>query len=180
MKKPLLYFAYGSNMALERLRARVREAEPLGCGLLVAHSLRFHKVGRDGSAKCDAFATGVGADRVHGVLYRIEHSSRGLLDSVEGLGAGYDTREVAIRLDDGRPFQAFTYYATLIDPQLQPFDWYLEHVIRGAHQAGLPQAYLEALLRQASIPDPDTQRAARERALYETTILRQSPRFPRG
>ncbi|GGO83200.1 hypothetical protein GCM10011348_26390 [Marinobacterium nitratireducens] len=170
MKDALLYFAYGSNMALERLRARVPEAEPLSSGILREHSLRFHKIGQDGSAKCDAFATGQPCDRVHGVLYRLERSSRPLLDRVEGLGYGYEIRDVGIELADGRTLAAFIYSATLIDPRLHPFDWYLEHVLRGARQAQLPQQYLEALLRQACQPDPDAERAALERALYQTHL----------
>ncbi|NVK40020.1 MAG: gamma-glutamylcyclotransferase [Oceanospirillaceae bacterium] len=172
MDGTLFYFAYGSNMALERLRARIPEAEPVSSGTLRAHSLRFHKIGRDGSAKCDAYATGVAEDRIHGMLYRIERSSRTLLDKVEGLGRGYEIREVGIEIADGHTLEAFLYYATLIDPQLRPFDWYLEHVLRGARQAQLPQAYLEALQRQICIPDPDEERAVLERAIYRTTILR--------
>ncbi|MFC6669342.1 gamma-glutamylcyclotransferase family protein [Marinobacterium aestuariivivens] len=163
---PLLYFAYGSNMAVERLRARVAEAERLSPGLLQGHSLRFHKIGRDGSAKCDAFETGNAPDRVHGVLFHIERRSRVWLDRAEGLGMGYDIREVEIQLDSGERLTAFTYCASLIDPRLHPFDWYLEHVLHGARQACLPPDYIEALLRQPCIPDPDTERAALERAIY--------------
>lgn len=166
MTGPLLYFAYGSNMAFERLRARVPGADPVSAGLLRGHSLRFHKSGRDGSAKCDAFATDAGEDWLYGLLWRIERGSRDRLDRAEGLGMGYEIRDVEIELTSGQVFEAFTYCATLIDPRLHPFDWYLEHVIRGARQANLPPGYIEALLRQPCIPDPDTERAALERAIY--------------
>jgi hypothetical protein len=54
----MLYFAYGSNMSVSRLVARTPSAQPLGRCALRGHQLRFHKVGGDGSAKCDAFHTG--------------------------------------------------------------------------------------------------------------------------
>ena len=38
----LNYFAYGSNMSLARLRARIPSAEKVGSFMLREHSLRFH------------------------------------------------------------------------------------------------------------------------------------------
>jgi gamma-glutamylcyclotransferase len=53
----MYYFAYGSNMSLSRLRERVPSAEAVGCFSLNGHDLRFHKLSKDGSGKCDAFFT---------------------------------------------------------------------------------------------------------------------------
>lgn len=164
----LLYFAYGSNMSVTRLRARVPDAQPLAAGQLVGHSLRFHKIGRDGSAKCDALATGEADDIVQGVLYRMGTEYRAALDRAEGLGRGYEIRHIDVLLANGLALSAFTYYATLIDPRLLPFDWYLEHVLRGAREAKLPPDYIETLVQQPSTPDPDPRRALAERALYRT------------
>ena len=85
----LHYFAYGSNMSIARLRSRVPSARSLGCCRLEEHDLRFHKAGRDGSAKCDALHTGRKQDLVHGVLFRIDALERPALDMAEGLGHGY-------------------------------------------------------------------------------------------
>lgn len=41
-----------------------------------AHRLRFHKVGEDGSGKCDAEETGDPEDRVIGVVYAISASEK--------------------------------------------------------------------------------------------------------
>ena len=49
----MLYFAYGSNMLTERLKARVSSATPIGKANLSDHGLRFHKKSKDGSGKCD-------------------------------------------------------------------------------------------------------------------------------
>ena len=67
------YFAYGSNMHPARLKARLPNILCIsGIFTLPGHTLRFHKVGKDRSAKCDAFYTGNKADHVLGVLYEID------------------------------------------------------------------------------------------------------------
>ena len=163
----LFYFAYGSNMSIRRLRARVPSASRVGSGILEGHRLRFHKVGRlDGSGKCDAQASGCPADRVYGVVYRIARRERVLLDRVEGEGAGYDARVVSIRLDAGRSLEAFTYRATHVDPALEPFTWYKEHVLRGALENALPARYVRLIAAVAAREDPDRGRHAAELATY--------------
>ena len=68
----MLYFAYGSNLSSLRLQQRVPSARLVTTGRLLQHALLFHKIGRDGSAKCNAFYTGLEADTLYGALYRIE------------------------------------------------------------------------------------------------------------
>ena len=58
----IYYFAYGSNcnqaiMEKKGVIARTPSARPVGTSLLPGHRLTFHKRGRDGSGKCDAFET---------------------------------------------------------------------------------------------------------------------------
>jgi gamma-glutamylcyclotransferase len=126
----ILYFAYGSNMSSARLVSRVPSAVKVDTGILHGHRIKFHKVGfRDGSAKCDAFATGDAKDFIAGVLYEISPDHRELLDREEGLGQGYELKAVRIKSTSGQDVTAFTYYATKIDPTLKPFNWYKHHVI---------------------------------------------------
>ena len=75
------YFAYGSNMSIARLRARVPGAERTGVFTLHEHALRFHKLSRnDGSGKCDAFYTGNASDRVVGALVELEPVGSDLIE----------------------------------------------------------------------------------------------------
>jgi hypothetical protein len=67
---------------------------------------------------------------------------------------------------DGQRFEAFTYYATSIDETLQPFSWYLNHVLIGARESGMPAGYLERIARTESLEDPDIARDQRERAIH--------------
>mgnify|MGYP000706478710 FL=1 len=162
------YFAYGSNMSLMRLKTRIQCVEPLGIAILTGHRLKFHKAGMDGSAKCDAWHTGKSRGTVLGVLYRMRGDELGILDRIEGKGTGYDRRTLIITDSTGRNMAAETYIATRIDSSLRPFSWYLEHVLQGALATGLPNDYVAAIRAVPAVKDPDTQRHARELAIYAT------------
>jgi AIG2-like family len=161
------YFAYGSNMSLPRLRGRIPGAERLGVFTLFQHALKFHKVGRkDNSGKCDAHCTGNPDDFVIGALFEISDSEKLALDKVEGLGLGYKDKTVQLSDGQGGVIEAVTYYATHIDPSLQPYSWYLYHVAYGAKETGVPAHYLRAIESTQSIEDHDRSREAIERAVY--------------
>ena len=160
------YFAYGSNMHSRRLGERLNSARRVGVCALAGHALRFHKVGRDGSAKCDAHPTGNGADQVWGVLYEIAKAEEAVLDRVEGLGVGYCKRQVKLTNVRGEASDAFTYCAIRINAALRPFYWYKRHVLEGAREAGLPGIYISAIERQPAVPDPCSGRERRELAIY--------------
>ena len=139
------YFAYGSNLSSGRLRARAPSAVSLGRARLPHHALRWHKLGRDGSGKCNIEFTGAESpDVVWGVLYRIDRRDKPGLDRAEGLGVGYDEDTVDIHTDWGC-CRALTYKARpdKIDPALRPLAWYKAHVQEGASEHGLPEEYVE-------------------------------------
>lgn len=170
----MYYFAYGSNIAQARILERVSSAELVSRGYLLNHRLSFHKVGQDGSAKCDAFETGSVRDCVLGALYRIDPAHKAQLDSVEGLGNGYDEKKVTIMSDSGKRMTALTYYATNIDRSLKPFHWYKHHVLIGAREHDFPDKYIKQFLLVESIDDPIAKRAERELAIHG---LGKSDRF---
>lgn len=147
------YFAYGSNMATSRLRQRAPSARPVAVGRLPGHALRWHKLGRDGSGKCDACPSAGAEDAVWGVLFDIDQADKAHLDAAEGLGIGYDERMVQVQTDAG-PRCALTYQAkpARIDPELRPRQWYKAHVLAGAREHGLPVAYVAQL---AAVPTED-------------------------
>ena len=72
------YFAYGSNMLTRRLAAvdRAPSARPIAIGTLPGRRLRFHKIGLDGSGKCDAALTGKDSDRIYGVLFELDRADQ--------------------------------------------------------------------------------------------------------
>jgi len=154
-------------MSLPRLRDRVPSVERIGVFALEEHSLRFHKISKkDGSGKCDALFTGSPDDHVIGALFEIPDSEKEALDKAEGYGFGYLDRTIQVSDAQGNIFEAFTYYATNTDSSLQPYSWYLYHVIYGAKETGVPITYLSAIEATKSNEDPDKERDARERAIY--------------
>jgi len=167
MSEHCQYFAYGSNMSLNRIRMRTAGAiKQKGYAVLHRHQLRFHKIGKDGSAKCDAFHTNIQRDTMFGVIFQLPMSEKAHLDSTEGVGNGYELKTVTVHCDDGSSTEAFTYFATRIDEQIRPFSWYKHHVIVGARESKLPEAYIAAIERVAAISDHDAQREALERSVH--------------
>ncbi|MEO8652905.1 MAG: gamma-glutamylcyclotransferase family protein [Ramlibacter sp.] len=163
----MINFAYGSNMLERRLQERAPSARVIATGVLGGHALRWHKVGRDASGKCDAFATGNDADVVYGVLYDISAEDKPSLDAAEGLGAGYEEKEVAIATPAGL-VRARLYYATHVDPAMVPFAWYKALVVAGAQQHALPAGYVAGLMAAPSIPDRDAARTLLNERLLAT------------
>jgi AIG2-like family len=160
----ILYFAYGSNLSTQRLAARVPSAKVISVAMLRGHRLEFHKIGKDGSAKCDVARTGDSNDVVYGVVFAIPLAEKSTLDKIEGLGYGYAEKEVVVLSESGAAFEAVTYYATNIDASLKPRNWYVEHVVRGAREHGLPLEYISGIEAIKSTSDPENYE--KEMAIY--------------
>jgi len=167
-----LYFAYGSNLCLERFLQRVPSGRTVGIGFLAGRALRFHKVGSDGSGKADAWRSGDPADVVWGVLYDLDPADRPALDRAEGLGHGYRVQVATVSRPDGTGTEAWFYEAERrrCDQHLTPWDWYLRLCVVGASSQGLPTEYVAQVGMQISRPDPD-----RERATANLAVLRDAP-----
>ncbi len=99
-------------------------------------------------------------------MFTIDAHEKPALDRVEGLGFGYEQKQVNVRATDGAAVSAFTYYATDIDESLKPYSWYREHVLRGARENGLPEEYVSFIEGVASMIDPDSERHDRELSIY--------------
>lgn len=154
-------------MALNRLRKRVQSARLVGVYALKNHDLRFHKVGRDGSAKCDAFFTGSNSEAVKGVVFDIDPKDVITLDKAEGLGKGYKKKTMQVTNSAGHWLEVFMYVATNINDSLLSFSWYKHHVLVGAKSVGLPSGYIARIQSIKAIKDPDKAREQRELAVHE-------------
>ncbi|NNL06239.1 MAG: gamma-glutamylcyclotransferase, partial [Gammaproteobacteria bacterium] len=86
----------------------------------------------------------------------------------EGLGNGYEDRQVSVVVPGGDTIIANTYYATHIDASLKPFHWYKEHVLRGAREHVLPDEYIAAIEAVHAIDDPDMDNHAAELSIYSS------------
>jgi gamma-glutamylcyclotransferase len=163
----MLYFSYGSNLSIKRLGDRVPSAKFVAVATLQKHVLKFHKVSKDGSGKCDIFETGKSEDTVIGAVFDIDEAEKPELDRKEGLHYGYEEKSVVVTtVEEGELLNATTYYATNINPSLKPYHWYKEHVIRGAMENGLPDHYVKGIETVDSVPDPKPERHEIEMAIY--------------
>lgn len=156
------YFAYGSNMHIERLKERVTSFDYICIGILRKATLRFHKKSRDGSGKCNAFYTGNEKDKIHGVIFEVPHIEKRKLDRAEGLGLGYNEQNVKIVSEFGL-FSAFTYIAdkAAIDDSLRPYLWYRQFVIDAAKYFHLPYDYIKLIEMTEYWRDNNEERARR-------------------
>ncbi len=157
-----LYFAYGSNMCFQRLKARVPGVRVLGPALLRSHELRWHKKGDDGSGKCSILQVG-GEAVVHGALFAMPRREARALDRAEG--PGY--RDLAVSVESTRgDMTAKTYQAreSATDDARRPYSWYKALVVSGAESHGLPHEYVETMRRVDAVEDPDTERELEHRA----------------
>lgn len=163
-----LYFAYGSNMLLSRIRQRDRapSARVVSTATLPGYTLMFHKRAADGSAKCDVVPSEGAHGTVYGVVFAIPEDERRALHRAEGLGNGYNTMQVSV-VGANETLSAFSYAADPghIAPSLLPYIWYKELVLAGARQHALPASYIRQIEKVAAIADPDRAREMRAREL---------------
>ncbi len=158
------YFAYGSNMLIERLKTRVPSANNPTPYALQKYYLRFHKKSVDCSGKCSIVATESDKDVVHGVLFDIADTQISALDSAEGVG--YRRDEITLILD-GTETKVFVYVAekNTIDEALVPYSWHYDLVLAGAEQHALPSDYVAGLQAIPFTQDPKADRKSRLEAL---------------
>ena len=176
--KLIPYFAYGSNMLLKRLQERCKSVRMHCLASAPGYELAFIKKSRDGSGKATILETKAEDARVHGVVFHLSADELAALDKFEGRGAGYDRRD-DFRVEIGpnaEPMIVSTYIGTPdhLDRKLQAYDWYLNLVIAGAEENGLPEACRATLRTIPSIPDPDDKNPNRIKALALLAALKKT------
>ncbi len=100
-----------------------------------------------------------------GVLYEIPDylisretaklRGRKSFDAIEGEGANYKRETIQVRRPGGQPLPALTY--TVIDPQpnLTTDLAYVEHIVTGLRERGVPASYIENVKAIAAANNPE-------------------------
>jgi type I restriction enzyme, S subunit len=150
VQKGKLYFAYGSNMKIDRITAteRAPSARKLCRAKLLDKKLVFNKISTDGSGKGNIID--FPSNLVWGVLFEINEREIQNLDRAE---KGYDKQDITVIDESGNPVDAFTYISSRTNDDLKPYDWYLQLIIKGADENDLPKEYIDDLRKIASTPD---------------------------
>ncbi|HEX3909796.1 MAG TPA: gamma-glutamylcyclotransferase family protein [Solirubrobacteraceae bacterium] len=142
----LPYFAYGRNMSASAIELACPGHRYLGRAQLPDHRLALtRRSRRTGTGVADVLAA-PGA-HVWGALYELDDADLAALDRKEGNGWAYERRAVRVRTDAAAgPLDAFAYAVIAPDgAHVQPSDEYLDALLTGARERGLPGEYVEAL-----------------------------------
>ena len=161
------YFAYGSNMLLERLQKRCKTARFLGVAIAHGYTLAFSKKSKDGSGKATIARTANDDTALYGALYEIDLKDRAQLDRDEGFEY-YRTDEFVVRrVDNNEKLTVTTYVAnhSAIDNNLMPYHWYKKLILAGARQTKLPDFFIANIETRRSVHDPCPERTKRKEAL---------------
>lgn len=165
-ERSILYFAYGSNLHPERLGARIPSSRLLGVAQLSGYCLKFHKLGADQSAKCNALFSGDANYLLLGALFSMDAAEKPILDEIEG--AGYVVTDVEV-VHNGCERRAFMYVAeeNYIDDNLRPFQWYKDFVYLGAQFLAFPDDYIAGSIDVEAFDDHDRERHARNEEILK-------------
>ena len=99
------------------------------------------------------------------MVYELDEAEKAILDTIEG--SGYDCVAIKPTLLNGEQIEAHCYIANTHDNDVLPYDWYIQHVHRGALEAGVPKEYSDAILNRPHKPDTNKERADIEFAVHQ-------------
>jgi gamma-glutamylcyclotransferase len=148
------YFAYGSNLWIDQMAARTG---PIGQGddrprvaRLPDHRLVFNMQGEDGQVYANVEPLGEG---VIGVIYRCSPAA---LDKLDAYECGYERQRILVTDEGGITLEAVAYIARAdrIASAGTPSAEYLERIVRGARQHGLPETYIREIAVNARCGPP--------------------------
>lgn len=155
----MLYFAYGSNMDIARLKKRCPSATFRCKAKLAGYKLAFTRFSTDNN--CGAADVVKASSRVvWGVVFEIKGVERVKLDEAEGYKSGraknaYSPVKVNVyeNGDVNRPLKVATYVVCSKEDTYQhPSKKYLGYLISGAKAAKLPPKYRRQIAGFETLP----------------------------
>lgn len=133
-----VYFAYGSNLCARQMAQRCPDATDPRRATLADHDWLINE---RGVATVEPFA----GSEVHGVVWQLSDRDLATLDSAEGVPVRYRRDRLTVRTEDG-PSPAWVYIDHRSEPG-PPRPGYLERILEGARDHGLPHRWIEFLQR---------------------------------
>lgn len=153
------YFAYGSNMNVDRMLERGAPFTQRKRGMMVDHRLVFNKVTSTYPGHGVANVVPERGFEVRGILYEVDRAGIAALDGFEGVRGGHYTRvTMPMAMGDGTAVDAFVYVAhpDRVEEGLTPHEDYLYHLEKGLDLLGEGGAeYLKAARLEARVTDDE-------------------------
>lgn len=118
---------------------------------LDGYRIAFNKRGSDGTGKANIVPHPAGC--VWGVVYRCSPAALEDMNTYQGVSGGHYRRaRVCVRTEEGDAIDAITYLVgdSFVDNSLAPTDEYLQTILRGARDHGLPDTYIQVVKRAAN------------------------------
>lgn len=153
--QPYLYFAYGSNLNSAQMRQRCSNHRVVGVARLPGYRIGFY----GHSAKWDGAVETIvrhAQSEVWGVLYQLDAADWEQLDNyqdarADGLGTYFHYPVEVLDLQQAVKV-AITYRKDMLGKTERPSTEYLNMIIQGAREHGLPENYVEELSRIPTKP----------------------------
>jgi gamma-glutamylcyclotransferase len=142
-----LYFAYGSNLLDTEIGRDVPSAEFKGIGYVAGHSLVFNKHTQTRGGDAANIVPQPDA-QVWGCLYRMDEKALAALKRRERgyVVAALTAHRITGHNDASQPTDVFTFLAErTCEKRCGPSRYYLNLIIGGAKQRGLPNHYIRWL-----------------------------------
>ncbi len=137
------FFAYATTMSRATMQQRAGQLLDAQPGRLENYTLVFNKMVRGGSAEAN-IQTARG-ETVHGVLYRIPESALRILDRSTGVPDHYRRIQLQVTNSEGNLVTAHVYIASKVGKGLRPAAHYLQTLLQGAGEHGLPADYIAVI-----------------------------------
>ena len=132
------YFAYGSNLDMDRLRRRIGGWQESKRATLRGYQLSF-----DSRGKADILDH-IG-ERVWGAVYKVTEAQLDTLDDFEGVQSGIYKRVLVDVECDGETEPAIAYERAKKTSFHPPSDEYLNYILRGLRQHGYSEEIIRAV-----------------------------------
>lgn len=152
-----LVFQYGSNMSVARLNGEDRlagDAHPIGVVRTVEpFDLMFTVWSKNSDCAAADLVPRKTGRSIYGVLYKVpdfllsretaKQRNRKSLDAIEGEGTNYVRVMINLIADDGSTVSAITYLAKERRIGLKTSVAYVQHILLGLKQHGIPEEYCQ-------------------------------------
>jgi len=149
------YFSYGSNMNLAQMKKRCLSPKVIGIARLPGYKLGFHGYSGIWDGGQETVVTDSESE-VWGVLYELKFFDCEQLDVYQDVrfdGTGpYFHYPVDVIVEGQGTFDARIYKKNILQEAMLPSAEYLNFIVEGANQQGLPPEYITLLQNMKTKP----------------------------